>query len=292
MQDPSYPVYVDTNVIAGRTGGIDHKTGRKEGLVYMDCTSENGFIPKVPWGERGMVAGEHRIVDLIYLCSPNNPTGAVIPKERLEEFVDFASKYHAAIIFDAAYSWFISDPKLPRSIYEIKGAKEVAVEINSFSKMTEFTGVRLGWTVAPKEMKTEDSGRLNDIWNRRQTTFFNGASNIVQEGGLAALSEKGLQESAKLVGYYMENARIIREGLQSKGLQVYGGDNAPYIWMANPGGMPSWKFFDKMLNEAHVVTTPGVGFGPAGGGYTRLSSFGHRKDIRAGVKSIKDNLRI
>ncbi len=282
VQDPAYPVYVDSNVIAGRTGKANGTV--YEGLVYMPCNEANGFFPEVPAGK----------VDLIYLCSPNNPTGAVATKEQLEKFVKYACDNKVVIIFDAAYHSFISDSTLPRSIYEIDGAKKCAIEINSFSKSSGFTGVRLGWSVVPKALVTEDSqeGRVNSIWNRRQTTMFNGASNIAQEGGLAAISEQGLNENQNIIDYYMENARIIRDGLKEKGFEIFGGTNAPYLWVKTPNGMKSWDLFDKMLSEAHVVTTPGSGFGPAGEGYFRVSCFGHRENIIKAVDSIKANLKL
>ncbi len=282
VQDPAYPVYVDSNVIAGRTG--QWKNGRFQGLVYMPCTAENGFIPAVPEGK----------VDLIYLCSPNNPTGAVATREQLKTFIDYAREAKAVIIFDSAYAAFISDPELPRSIFEIEGATECALEISSFSKEAGFTGVRLGWSVVPKALRCEDSeaGKVHRLWNRRQTTMFNGASNVVQEGGLAVMSESGQRECGEMVAYYMKNARTIKGGLEALGLTVYGGVNAPYVWMQTPNGMGSWEFFDKLLNEAHVVGTPGSGFGPSGEGFFRLSAFGHAEDIEAAVESIRENLAL
>lgn len=282
VQDPAYPVYVDSNVIAGRTG--EAQNGQYEGLVYMPCTKENGFFPDLP----------SRKADLIYLCSPNNPTGTVATKEQLAGFVEYARTHKAVIIFDAAYAAFITDPGLPRTIYEIEGAEECAIEINSFSKEAGFTGVRLGWTIVPKALVCEDAepGTLNRLWFRRQTTMFNGASNIVQEGGLAVLSETGRKECQALIDYYMNNAKLIREGLESMGIAVYGGVNAPYIWMETPGGMRSWEFFDKLLQEAYVVGTPGSGFGPSGEGYFRLSAFGHTENVKRAVRSIQDNLKL
>ena len=282
VQDPAYPVYVDSNVIAGRTG--QWKDGRFEGLVYMPCTADNGFIPEVPDGK----------VDLIYLCSPNNPTGAVATKEQLQGFVDYARKHRAVIIYDSAYAAFISDPSLPRSIFEVEGASECALEISSFSKEAGFTGVRLGWSVVPKALTCEgaEAGNVHRLWNRRQSTMFNGASNIVQEGGLAVLSGQGQQECRAMVAYYMNNARTIKKGLESLGLTVYGGVNAPYVWMQTPGGISSWAFFDTLLNETHVVGTPGSGFGPSGEGFFRLSAFGHAEDIQAAVTSIQENLSL
>lgn len=282
VQDPAYPVYVDSNVIAGRTG--QWKDGRFQGLVYMPCTADNGFIPAVPEGK----------VDLIYLCSPNNPTGAVATREQLKTFVDYAREVKAVIIFDSAYAAFISDPELPLSIFEIDGAAECALEISSFSKEAGFTGVRLGWSVVPKALVCEnaEAGKVHRLWNRRQTTMFNGASNVVQEGGLAVMSEPGQRECGEMVAYYMKNARTIKDGLEALGLTVYGGVNAPYVWMQTPNGMGSWEFFDKLLNEAHVVGTPGSGFGPSGEGFFRLSAFGHAEDIEAAVTSIRENLAL
>lgn len=282
VQDPAYPVYVDSNVIAGRTQEFSNNSYK--GLVYMPCNEKNNFFPDVP----------KQKVDMIYLCSPNNPTGAVATKEQLKKFVDYALKNKAVIIFDAAYSAYISDDKLPRSIYEIQGARQCAIEISSFSKDAGFTGVRLGWSVVPKDIVVENSGigKVNSLWNRRQCTMFNGASNIAQEGGLAALSEQGQKECQNLVNYYMENARMIREALNEIGIKTFGGVNAPYIWMKTPKDMKSWEFFDKLLKEANVVGTPGSGFGPSGEGYFRLSAFGHRNDIKKAVESIKKNLKL
>jgi LL-diaminopimelate aminotransferase len=283
VQDPAYPVYVDTNVIAGRTGPFNPKTRQYEELVYMECDELNDFFPIVPVQK----------VDLIYICSPNNPTGAVATHVQLREFVEYALHYQAVIIFDAAYSAFIQDTGLPRSIYEIENADQCAIEINSFSKVAGFTGVRLGWSVVPKGLSAENAapGKLNALWERRMNTFFNGPSNIVQQGGLAVLSENGWNECRGLVQYYMRNAKVIRDGLSQLGLTVYGGINAPYIWLKTPG-MTSWEFFDKLLEETHVVSTPGSGFGPSGEGFIRLSAFGHAADIHEAVKSIQENLRL
>lgn len=284
VQDPAYPVYVDSNVIAGRTGAHDQATNTYGKLVYMPCNEANSFMPTPPQGK----------VDLVYLCSPNNPTGAVMTKDKLKQFVDYAIANKAVIIFDAAYSAYITDPQLPRSIYEIPGARKCAIELNSFSKTAGFTGVRLGWTVVPKELETEDSpaGRVRELWNRRQCTMFNGASNVAQEGGIAALSPQGEKECLETVTYYKENARIIKAGLESIGLTVYGATNAPYVWLKAPGGLKSWEFFDKLLNECQVVGTPGSGFGPSGEGYFRLSAFGHRENVIAAVDRIKQNLKL
>lgn len=282
IQDPAYPVYVDSNVIAGRTGVCAN--GQYEGLVYMPCHETNGFFPEVP----------EEKVDLIYLCSPNNPTGAVATREQLRPFVDYARANGAVIIFDAAYCPYISDPDLPRSIYEIDGAKSCAIEINSFSKDAGFTGVRLGWSVVPKDLVVEhtEPGKVNALWNRRQCTMFNGASNIVQEGGLTALSGEGQRECQRMVDYYMENARVIREALEGMGIKVFGGVHAPYLWMKTPKDLGSWAFFDKLLSEAHVVGTPGAGFGPSGEGYFRLSAFGHHENVARAVESIQKNLKL
>ncbi|MDP2104129.1 MAG: LL-diaminopimelate aminotransferase [Candidatus Gracilibacteria bacterium] len=282
VQDPAYPVYVDSNVIGGRTGIM--KDGKYEQIVYMSCNEANGFFPEIP----------NQKVDLIYICSPNNPTGTVATREQLQGFVDYAITNKAIIIFDSAYSEYISDPSLPRSIYEIPGATQCAIEINSFSKDAGFTGVRLGYTIVPMNLVTEDApvGRVNALWNRRQTTMFNGASNIVQEGGLAVLSPEGQAECRGLVNYYMGNAELIRSGLMRKGFTIFGGIHSPFIWAKTPGGMPSWEFFDKILTEAGVVVTPGSGFGPSGEGYFRVSAFGHTVNIEAALASIDRNLKI
>jgi LL-diaminopimelate aminotransferase len=280
IQDPAYPVYVDTNIAAGRW---DPTTS---GIVYMPCNEGNGFFPSLPKEK----------VDLIYICSPNNPTGAVASGRQLKTAVDYAKENKAIIIFDAAYSAFIKTPsyEFPNSIYWVEGAKECAIEINSFSKSAGFTSLRLAWTVVPKELVAEDSAAkvINGMWNRRQTTFFNGSSIIAQDAGIAALSETGLSENQKTINYYMTNASIIRNGLNDKGFTVHGGYNAPFLWVKTPNGMDSWKFFDKMLEEAHVVITPGAGFGKAGEGYFRVSAFGHRENIEKAVKSIRENLRV
>jgi LL-diaminopimelate aminotransferase len=293
VQDPAYPVYVDTNVASGRTGVFDRFQGKYSGIKYMLCNEQNGFFPE----DEDLLKPDREFgegADLIYLCSPNNPTGCVATKAQLKKFVDYARRERAVIIFDAAYSEFINDPSLPRSIYEIEGAKECAIEIQSFSKSAGFTGVRCGWSVVPKALITENSepGKVNSLWNRRSTTFFNGASNIVQEGALAVLSDQGKADCANVINYYMGNAQVIRKGLDSIGIKHFGGTNAPFIWMQTPGQMDSWNFFDKMLNEAHVVCTPGAGFGPGGEGYVRLSAFGHRENIEKAVDSLVNNLKL
>lgn len=271
ITDPVYPVYLDANIISGKK------------ILFMEATKENSFIPKIPKEK----------ADLIFLCSPNNPTGAVFTKEQLKKFVDYAFENKAIIIFDAAYSEYIKDQDLPKSIYEIEGGKKCAIEIQSCSKSAGFTGIRLGWTVVPKELTIEDAGvgEINKLWNRRQTTMFNGASNIAQQGGLAIFSDQGQRETQEQVQYYLENARIIKQGLESLGLKVFGGIDAPYLWLSCPPGFSSWDFFDKLLNETQVVSTPGSGFGKMGEGYIRLSAFGHRENIEKAVKSIKENLK-
>ena len=282
VQDPAYPVYVDSNVISGRTG--EATDAGYEGLIYMPCTEENGFFPDLP----------DRKVDLIYICSPNNPTGAVATKEQLKTFVDYANEHKAIIFYDSAYASFITDPELPRSIYEVDGSETCAIEFNSFSKTAGFTGVRLAWTIVPKACLTEDSepGKLHALWTRRQNTFFNGAANVVQAGGIAALSPEGRSQTDAQVSFYLENARIINEGLKSLGITTYGGGNAPYVWLKTPGGISSWDFFDKLLTECHVVGTPGSGFGPAGEGFFRLSAFGHRENVEKAVSSVKEKLQL
>lgn len=282
VQDPVYPVYVDTNVIAGRGGRNIH--GRHMGILYMPCTPENNFAPSLP--------GLH--ADLIYLCSPNNPTGTALNKEQLKVFVDYARAQKSVIIFDAAYEAFIRTPGIPHTIYEVEGSEECTIEVNSFSKSAGFTGVRLGWSVVPKKLVVEDGGpgKINALWNRRQTTFFNGASNVAQEGGLAVLTEEGQREVKELVDFYMGNANIIRRGLVRTGFEVYGGVDAPYLWMKTPQEMKSWDFFDKLLQETHVVGTPGVGFGSEGEGYFRFSGFQHRDIVERAVESIQNKLRL
>ena len=282
--DPVYPVYNDTNVMIGRTGEADDK-GYYKNIVYMPCNEKNGFIPALP----------ARKVDIIYLCLPNNPTGAVAGKAELKKWVDYAIANDAVIFFDAAYEAFITDPAIPHSIYEIEGAKRCAIEFRSFSKTAGFTGVRCGLVVVPEEvMGTTSTGEkysFNKLWLRRTTTKFNGASYPVQRAAAAVYSDEGWQQTKEIIDYYMENARIIREGLAAAELTVYGGVNAPYIWLRTPGGMTSWDFFDKLLNEAHVVGTPGSGFGPSGEGYFRLSAFGNRDNVIEAVERIKKNLK-
>lgn len=280
VTDPVYPVYVDTNVMAGRTGSIND-SGRYENLVYMPTTAENHFSPSLPMEK----------ADIIYLCSPNNPTGAVMDKQALQKWVEYAQKNKAIILFDAAYEAFISDPNIPHSIYEIAGADEVAIEFRSFSKTAGFTGTRTAYTVVPEKLKGFDSKgnevSINQLWNRRQTTKFNGVSYPIQKAAEACYSPEGKKEIQKNIAYYMENAKIIREGLKQKGFTVFGGVNAPYIWLQTPNKMTSWDFFDHLLSKAHVVGTPGSGFGPSGEGYFRLSAFGIREKVIEAVERIK-----
>ncbi|AGC67957.1 LL-diaminopimelate aminotransferase DapL [Thermoclostridium stercorarium subsp. stercorarium DSM 8532] len=281
VTDPVYPVYVDSNAMAGRLGDYDSKTGKWTNLVYLPCTAENNFIPALP----------DKKVDMIYLCYPNNPTGTTLTKEQLKEWVDYARENKAVILFDAAYEAYITQPEIPHSIYEIEGAKEVAIEFRSFSKNAGFTGTRCAYTVVPKSVKgytkSGEAVELNALWNRRHSTKFNGVAYIVQRGAEAVYSEEGQRQIREVIAYYMENARIIREGLASSGLKVFGGVNSPYIWLKTPEGYDSWQFFDKLLNNAHVVGTPGVGFGPSGEGYFRLTAFGSRENTVKAIERIK-----
>jgi LL-diaminopimelate aminotransferase len=279
--DPVYPVYNDTNVMVGRTGEADDK-GYYAGIHYMPCTGANNFTPMIP----------NVKVDIIYLCYPNNPTGAVATKEDLRKWVKYALDNDAVILFDAAYEAFITEPGIPHSIYEIEGACECAIEFRSFSKTAGFTGVRCGLVVIPEElMGTTAAGEkysFNKLWNRRQTTKFNGVSYPVQKAAAAVYSDEGWPQVKEAIDYYMENARIIREGLTAAGITCFGGVNAPYIWLETPEGMTSWNFFDKLLHECHVVGTPGSGFGPSGEGYFRLSAFGDRDNVTTAVQRIKE----
>jgi LL-diaminopimelate aminotransferase len=285
LTDPVYPVYVDSNVMAGRAGDLD-ASGRYSRLVYLPCTAENNFRPALP----------DRPVDLIYLCYPNNPTGATITREALKEWVEYAHQTGAVILYDAAYEAYIRDPEIPHSIYEVEGAREVAVEFRSFSKTAGFTGTRCAYTIVPREVQVTapDGSRvaLNPLWDRRQSTKFNGVPYVVQAGAAAVYTEEGRQQTQAVIDYYMENARIIREGLQSIGLTVYGGVHAPYIWVKSPGALTSWEFFDRLLNEAHVVGTPGAGFGPSGEGYLRLTAFGKREDAEEAVERVRTRLSV
>ncbi len=282
--DPVYPVYNDTNVMIGRSGPADER-GYYQGIVYMPCTESNGFFPEFP----------AKRVDIVYLCSPNNPTGAVATRQQLRGWVEYALANDAVIFFDAAYEAFITEPGPPRSIFEIEGADRCAIEFRSFSKTAGFTGVRCGLTVVPEGvMARTSSGEavpVNRLWNRRQTTKFNGVSYPVQRAAAAVYTDDGWRQTRESIDYYMGNATVIREGLRSAGLTVYGGVNAPYIWLKTPGGIASWDFFDKLLTECLVVGTPGSGFGPSGEGFFRLSAFGSRDHVEEAVDRIRKNLR-
>ncbi len=274
--DPVYPVYVDSNVMAGRTGDYLPEQGRWTKVIYMPCTRENHFAPELPKEQP----------DLIYLCFPNNPTGATITKEELQQWVDYANKIGAVIIYDAAYEAYISEQQVPHTIYECEGAKACAIEIRSFSKNAGFTGTRLGFTVVPKEL-TCGGISLNSLWARRHGTKFNGAPYIIQAAGAAVYTEEGRKQTGEQIAYYMNNAKVIREGLMSAGYTVSGGVNAPYIWMETPNQMSSWDFFDLLLGKVNVVGTPGSGFGPSGEGYFRLTAFGSYESTIEAIERIK-----
>ena len=279
LTDPVYPVYCDSNVMAGRTGACA-ESGRYEGLVYLPCTEENDFMPPLPEGH----------VDLIYLCAPNNPTGAVMTRESLSEWVNYAREEKAVILFDAAYEGYITDPEIPHSIYEVEGAREVAIEFRSFSKNAGFTGVRCAFTVVPRELvgytASGETVDLHGVWYRRHSTKFNGVAYPVQCGAAAAYSPQGRKAINELIEFYLGNAAYMRERLTAGGITVYGGVNAPYLWLKTPPGQTSWFFFDDLLEKAHVVGTPGSGFGAAGEGYFRLSAFNHRGQIEEAMDRI------
>ncbi|MDO5843275.1 MAG: LL-diaminopimelate aminotransferase [Methanobrevibacter ruminantium] len=279
VTDPVYPVYVDTNVMAGRSGNIKDD-GMYENIVYLPCTEENGFVPELPTEP----------VDLIYLCFPNNPTGTTLTKDQLAKFVEYAKENDALILFDAAYEVFITEDDVPHTIYEIDGAKEVAIEFRSFSKTAGFTGTRCAYTVVPKDIKIKDAEGIeqsvNELWNRRQTTKFNGVSYPVQKAAEAVYTEEGQKEIMANIEYYLENAKIIRESLSDIGLNVYGGVNSPYIWVKTPNDMESWDFFDLLLEEANIVGTPGSGFGPSGEGYLRLTAFNTLENTKEAMSRI------
>lgn len=274
--DPVYPVYVDTNAMAGRTGDYLEEVQRWSNVIYMPCTAETNFAPEIPSEEP----------DIIYLCFPNNPTGSTITKKELQKWVDYALKIGAVIIYDAAYEAYIAEEDVPHSIYECEGATACAIEIRSFSKNAGFTGTRLGFTVIPKALKCKDIS-LNSLWARRQGTKFNGAPYIIQRAGEAVYSEEGQKQTREQIGYYMKNAKVICEGLTSAGYTVSGGVNAPYIWLKTPKGMSSWEFFDYLLEQANVVGTPGAGFGPSGEGYFRLTAFGSYENTLEAMERIK-----
>ena len=280
VTDPIYPVYIDSNVMCGRAGILE-EDGKWSNVTYMPCTAENNFIPEIP----------DKRIDIVYLCYPNNPTGTTLSKPELKKWVDYALDNDTLILFDAAYEAFIQEDDVPHSIYEIKGAKKCAIEFRSFSKTAGFTGVRCGYTVVPKELTaaTLEGERisLNKLWNRRQCTKFNGTSYITQRGAEAIYTAEGKAQVKATIDYYMENARIMREGLQSAGFKVYGGVNAPYIWLKTPDNTGSWRFFEQLLYEVNVVGTPGVGFGPSGEGYLRLTAFGEREDCIEAMRRIR-----
>ncbi len=278
LTDPVYPVYCDSNVMAGRTGTAEN--GRYTGMVYLPCTAENGFMPPLPEGS----------VDIIYLCSPNNPTGTVMTRENLAEWIAYAKREKAIILFDSAYEGYITDDSIPHSIYEVEGGREVAIEFRSYSKNAGFTGIRCGYTVVPKELqgytKSGESVDLHRLWARRHSTKFNGVAYPVQRGAEAAYSMEGQTAIREIIAFYLENASIMRDKLQAAGIQVHGGVHAPYLWLKTPEGQDSWSFFDYLLERAHVVGTPGTGFGAAGEGYFRLSAFNHRDKIDEAMSRI------
>lgn len=274
--DPVYPVYVDTNAMAGRAGEYDEEAQGWTNIYYMPTTAENNFCPALPDCK----------VDVIYLCSPNNPTGTVLNADQLKVWVDYANENGSIIMFDAAYERFITEDAIPHSIYEIEGAKTCAIEFRSFSKTAGFTGARCGYTVVPKDL-VRDGQSLNAMWNRRQTTKFNGASYVIQRGAAAVYSEEGTRQIEETLDYYRANAKVIKEGLESAGFTVFGAVNSPYIWCQTPEGMGSWEFFDKLLTETNIITTPGAGFGPSGEGYVRLTAFGDAEATKEAMERIK-----
>lgn len=282
ITDPVYPVYLDTNVMSGRSGKYDKETGKYENIVYIPATSKNNFVPDLPKEK----------VDIIYLCYPNNPTGTTLTKEQLATWVKYAKENKALILFDAAYEAFITDENVPHSIYEIEGAKEVAIEFRSYSKTAGFTGMRCAFIVVPKELKgytkSGEEVSINKLWNRRHCTKFNGVSYIVQRAAEAVYTEEGRKQIKENIDYYKENAKIIKQGLEEAGYTVYGGVNSPYVWLKLPDGMKSWDFFDKLLTEVNVVGTPGVGFGPSGEGYFRLTGFGTKENTQEAIRRIKE----
>ena len=278
--DPVYPVYVDSNVMAGRTGTYDKDSEQWSDVVYMPCTAENDFVPAFP----------ERTPDIIYICSPNNPTGTAMKKGDLQKWVDYANEHHSVIIYDAAYEAYISEEDVPHSVYECNGARTCAIEIHSFSKNAGFTGVRLGYTVVPKDLKDGDGVALHGLWARRHGTKFNGAPYIQQRAGEAVYSAQGKAETRALVAYYMENAKNMRKALQDMGYTIFGGVNAPYLWLKTPDDMKSWDFFDLLLGKASVVGTPGSGFGPSGEGYFRLTAFGTHENTAEALKRIAENV--
>ena len=281
ITDPVYPVYLDTNVMSGRSGKYNEKTGTYENIVYLPVTAENDFKPELPKEK----------VDMIYLCFPNNPTGTVLDKKELKKWIDYAKENKSIILYDAAYEAFIEEENIPHSIYEVEGAKEVAIEFKSYSKTAGFTGVRCAYTVVPKELKgytkEKEEVSLNKLWNRRTCTKFNGVSYIVQRAAEAIYTEEGKKQIKENIKYYKENAKIIKKGLEEAGFEVYGAVNSPYVWLKVPEGMNSWEFFDKLLEEVNVVGTPGSGFGPHGEGYFRLTAFGTKENTEKAIERIK-----
>ncbi len=268
VTDPVYPVYVDSNAMAGRAG--DYIGTRWSGITYLPCLEENGFVPQLP-SEK---------VDVVYLCFPNNPMGTVLTKDELAKWVEWAMENDVLILYDSAYEAFITNPSVPHSIYEIDGAKKVAIEFRSYSKTAGFTGVRCGYAVLPDELCAEEGGRrvkLNELWKRRQCTKFNGASYISQRGAAAIYTEEGRRQTARTIGYYLENAAYLKGALEDIGIKAFGGTDAPYLWVKTPGGIPSWDFFDILLKQIHLICTPGAGFGPSGEGFVRFTAFGHRE---------------
>lgn len=282
ITDPVYPVYLDTNVMSGRSGKYNEETGKYENIIYLPVTVENNFKPELPKEK----------VDIIYLCFPNNPTGTVLTKQELKEWIDYAKENKAIILYDSAYEAFIEEENIPHSIYEIEGAKEVAIEFKSFSKTAGFTGVRCAYTVVPKQVKgytkKGEEISLNKLWNRRTTTKFNGVSYIVQRAAEATYSEEGKKQIEENIKYYKENAKIIKQGLEKAGFKVYGAINSPYIWLKVPEGISSWEFFDKLLKEVNIVGTPGSGFGPSGEGYFRLTAFATRENTIKAMQRIEN----
>lgn len=280
VTDPIYPVYIDSNVMGGRAGSVEN--GMWSDITYCSCTSKNNFVPELP----------AHSTDMIYLCYPNNPTGTTLSREELEKWVAYALAHHSILLYDAAYEAYITTEGIPHSIYEIEGAKKCAVEFHSYSKTAGFTGLRCGYTVVPKELvvksKSGEMVQLNQLWNRRQCTKFNGTAYIVQRAAEAIYSEEGKRQVCETIDYYMTNARIMRETLTEVGLQVYGGIDAPYLWLKTPEGVGSWEFFEQLLTQIHVVSTPGVGFGPAGEGYIRLTAFGKREDCEEAMRRLKE----
>ena len=274
--DPVYPVYVDTNAMAGRAGNYDAATEKWDKVIYMPCTRENDFVPELP----------KEVPDIIYLCFPNNPTGTTLTKAQLQVWVDYALEHQSVIIYDAAYEAYISEGDVPHTIYECKGATACAIELRSFSKNAGFTGTRLGFTVVPKELKCGDV-MLHSLWARRHGTKFNGAPYIIQAAGAAVYTEEGRAQTNEQIAYYMNNAKCIREGLKAAGYEVYGGINAPYIWLKTPDQMTSWEFFDTLLEKVNIVGTPGSGFGPSGEGYFRLTAFGSLENTMEAMERIK-----